>query len=49
VPNFSNSILHYQRNIRWHGQLNLEEKGVTLFSTITYILDCRKSVQYTIS
>ena len=33
VPNFPNSVFHYQRHIRWHWQLNLKEKQI---DTIMY-------------
>lgn len=28
VPNFPNSVFHYQRHIKWHWQLNLKEKQI---------------------
>jgi hypothetical protein len=46
VPNFPNSVFHYQRHIRWHWQLNLKEKQI---DTIMYFPNTKNAINESIN
>lgn len=47
VPNFPNSIFHYQGHIRWHWQLNLKRNK--LFDTIMYFPSTKNAINGSIN